>query len=122
MNVTPIQFSEIIDDTDPRVWVIIHLYESNIPSCRLMNDHLLELAQTMNYCRFLRLQASSTQLIDPVGLPSILMYRGGKLEANLTPITEHLPETSFRSKKDRFTVDDVRWVLESSGAIIPNSS
>lgn len=121
LDVTPIQFSEIIDDTDPRVWVIILLYESFIPSCRLVTDHLRILAKTMTFCRFLCLRASSTKSkIDPVGLPSLIMYRGGNLEVNLTPVTDHLPQKSCENPSNsNFTVEEIKWLLESLGVTDP---
>ena len=117
MDVTPVQFSEIVDKTDPRVHVVIHLYESFIPSCKLLDSHLRQLAPVMDYCRFLRLEASSFKSMDPIGLPSILLYKGGKIEANLTPVMDYFS----CYPRDRFTVEDVRHVLESSGVQDPHS-
>ena len=117
IDVTPVQFSEIIDKTDPRVHVIIHLYESFIPLCKMLDSHLRQLAPIMDYCRFLRLEASSFKSMDPIGLPSILIYKGGKIEANLTPVMDYIS----CYPRDRFTVEDVRQVLESHEVHDPHS-
>jgi len=56
---------------------------------------------------------------DRIGFPCVLIYRGGKEVANLTPITEHIPS---RRADFRFTIEDVKNLLESFGAVNPNSS
>ena len=44
--------------------------------------------------------------MDLVGLPSVLVYRGGRLVHNWTPVTQHLPQ--------RFTAEDLQTLLSDS--------
>jgi len=107
-----IQFADIIDQADSRVYCIFHLYNTSIPCCRLMNEHLQHIARDIGTCRFFRLEACKVkENFDSVGFPCVLIYQGGKEVANLTPITE-IMESSAR---DRFTIEDVKAVLMPYG-------
>ena len=53
-----IHFTDLIDETDQRVYCVFHLYNVSIPCCRMMNEHFEHLARDMSYCRFFRLEAS----------------------------------------------------------------
>ncbi len=114
-EVTPIQYAEAVDDTDPGTLLVVHLYEPHIPACADVNHHLDALARSSSSCngglgrgkvRFLRLRATEAKSdLDLVGLPSLLAYRGGRLVQNWTPVTQHLPPG--------FTAEDVQTLLES---------
>jgi len=117
-NICIEEFSSVIDESDPRVFCVFHLYEDGITSCDLLNEYLTVLARNMNYCRFCQMKISEAkQNFDPVGLPCVLIYRGGKEVANLTPITKHIPSWTYGS---RFTMHDIEYVLRLFGVINPN--
>jgi len=123
-----LQFAETIDESDKRVHCIYHLYESNIASCHILNNYLEHMARKMDYCRIFRLRASLVKPnLDQIGFPSVLVYRGGDLEANLTPITEHLPKPTSTERGGRrnycpFTQEDVERLMESLGVVKPDNS
>lgn len=111
-EVEPIQFVEVVDSMDARVMVVVHLYESNIKQCNILNKYLEVLARKMSFSCFLRLRAfSAKKSIDPICLPALIIYKAGEVKHNFTRVTEHLPE--------KFTVDDVQEMLESSGVVSP---
>jgi hypothetical protein len=106
-----IKYAEFIDEADLRTFLIFHLYDSKVPCCRLMNEHLDQIARDMEYCRFFRIKVSKVKkMFDPIGFPCILLYRAGKEVANLTPIVEF-------EDRDRFTVQDVEEILMQSCGI-----
>jgi len=114
------QFISVVDEIDIRVFCIFHLYENGIAPCTLLNQHISVLAKTMDYCNFFEMKISEIKPnFDPIGFPCVLIYRGGKEVANLTPITEHIP--SWRSG-GIFTMEDIKNVLELHGVVDPNSS
>ena len=111
-EVTPIQYAEAVDETNPDTLLVVHLYEPHIPACADVNHHLDALARSSSSCngglggkvRFLRLRATEAKSdLDLVGLPSLLAYRGGRLVQNWTPVTQHLPPG--------FTAEDVQTLL-----------
>lgn len=71
-----------VDYEDPRVKVVVHIYEPYIKSCHALNRYLEELARRHPSVKFLRMQVSPPQAGarapgDTVGL--------------LTPKVVHLP-------------------------------
>ena len=114
-DVTPIQYAEAVDETDPGTLLVVHLYEPHIPACVDVHNHLNTLARShacgsssgSRSIRFLRLRATEAKSdMDLVGLPSLLVYRGGRLVHNWTPVTQHLPP--------RFTAEDLQTLLFDS--------
>ena len=70
---------EEIDCVDPRVVVIVHLYEPSISSCTRMNRYLEEIARKMTGIKFLRMHASKNGIeLDRMTLPILNIYHGGK--------------------------------------------
>lgn len=92
-EVDPVGYSMAVDNTDPRVLIVVHLYETYVPACRSLIPIMENLSRnSMRGSRFLSLRASSASAtLDPLALPSVLLYRERKLVGNLTPITRHLP-------------------------------
>ena len=114
-DVTPIQYAEAVDETDPDTLLVVHLYEPHIPACVDVHNHLDTLARShacgtssgSSSTRFLRLRATEAKSdMDLVGLPSLLVYRGGRLVHNWTPVTQQLPP--------RFTAEDLQTLLLDS--------
>jgi antitoxin (DNA-binding transcriptional repressor) of toxin-antitoxin stability system len=106
-EVDPDGFADAIDETPANVAVVVHLYEQHVPDCQRLNRILEELSPVLP-ARFLKLQASAAlPSMDPLGLPSLSIYRAGELVANLTPITQNLPKN--------FEIQHVRQLLEQCG-------
>ena len=111
-----LDFSNEIDDTDPGIFCIFHLYQDNVSCCRLMNEHLEHIARDLDYCRFFRLKATIVKEdFDHVGFPCVLVYKAGKEVANLTNITSSMEIVD----KNRFTAEDVKVVFQSIGVHHP---
>mmetsp|Transcript_17301 Transcript_17301/g.34717 ORF Transcript_17301/g.34717 Transcript_17301/m.34717 type:complete len:325 (+) Transcript_17301:441-1415(+) len=114
-EVDPFEFSDAVDEADPRVNVVVHMYEPYVPACKSINNMLENLARRMKWCKFLRLHCfKANPNFDPIALPVLMVYKGGELAHNYVKVTDELP-------KD-FTVDDLQWLLENSGCVNPASS
>lgn len=101
-------FSDEIDNTDPRVFVVVHLYESSVQSCVLLHRHLELLAVTKPHIKFLRMNASLNEVnITLLAMPMLTIYRAGDTVNVIAAIESELGP--------RFSVDDVEWLLESYG-------
>ncbi|CAG8668113.1 17808_t:CDS:2 [Dentiscutata erythropus] len=103
------QYVKAIDDEAPDVCVIIHLYENSIPQCKLLNECLTRLARKFVHSKFLRILAHDLDF-DPIGLPALLVYKNGKLIANLVKITDEIGEVNFNS-------DNIEEILLRHGAL-----
>lgn len=100
-------FLEEIDCEDPRVIVVVHLYEPTVSSCTRMNRFIEEIARTMTEIKFLRMHASRNEIeLDRMTLPILNIYRGGKIVTVLAGIAEELGEY--------FVKEDAEWLLEST--------
>jgi Phosducin len=98
---------EEIDCMDPRVVVIVHLYEPSISSCTRMNRYLEEIARKMTGIKFLRMHASRNGIeLDRMTLPILNIYHGGKHVVALAGIAEELGE--------HFVREDVEWLVDST--------
>lgn len=113
-EVDPFEFADEIDKTDPRAYLVVHMYEPGIPECKKVNRFLEGLARDMPWVRFLRLHAMKANMnIDHIALPIVMVYKAGELEQNFCRVQDDLP-------KD-FTAADVRWLLENCGLVDPAS-
>lgn len=107
---TPDEYVELIDNIDPQVFVIVHLYEPSISESRMLHAALDKVAQTMEYAKFIEVYAlAANSNLDLISLPAILIYKGGTLVHNMIKFTDGLPKA--------FTVNDVKESLESVGVV-----
>ncbi|CAG8587426.1 4803_t:CDS:2 [Paraglomus brasilianum] len=88
------QYVKSIDNEGADVSVIVHLYENEIPECRVLNECLVHLARKYISVKFLRVQAREVEF-DLVGLPALLAYKNGLLIANLVKVTDEIGEREF---------------------------
>lgn len=103
-EVTAFQFLDEIDKEDIRVFVVVHIYNDRVKSCRTLNRCFEELARSHAHVKFLRLASSeSPQEFDEVAFPVLSVYRAGDLVDTWVRITDRLGEC--------FTADDVEWLL-----------
>ncbi|CAE7737240.1 unnamed protein product, partial [Symbiodinium microadriaticum] len=69
------EFLAQVDKEHSAVTVVVHLYDSAVPSCRLLNEHLAILAQQWRDVKFLCMPAALSGVhIDPVALPALSLY------------------------------------------------
>ena len=102
---SPEDYVELVDEIDPRVFVIVHLFEPSIPASRMLHSALDKVAQTMEYVKFIEVNAlDANPNLDLICLPAILIYKGGELVQNLIKFTDGLPHS--------FTMGDVKDALE----------
>lgn len=107
---SPYDYVQLVDDMDPRVFVVVHLYEPSIASSRMLHSALDRVAQTMEHAKFIEVNAlDANPNLDLICLPAILIYRGGELVNNMIKFTDGLPKA--------FTVEDVREALEVAGVV-----
>lgn len=101
-------FVEAIDKELPQVTVIIHLYEDKVKACDAMNGCLACLAQEYSSVKFCNIKASETKLSNKfakMGVPALLVYKGGELIGNFVKLTEELGKDFFASDVESFLFD-----------------
>jgi hypothetical protein len=97
-----------IEEEDPRVTIVLHIYEPHLHKCVLINRHLDEIAQKWTHVKILKLQSIDSGVsVDPRQLPIISIYRGGKLAQVLKNFSDELTESRIGSTQ--CTREDVEW-------------
>jgi len=111
-QITAQEYVDEIDNEPPNVFVIIHLFQSYVPTCVLLNNYLGQMAVKYRHIKFIKILSTEAKSnYHDAALPSLLVYIGGKLLVSFIPITEELGNT--------FDKEDVELLL-SSYDIIPN--
>lgn len=113
-EVSAFQFLDEINDEDPRVFVVAHIYEHCVQACVHMNRCLEVVAKEHTGIKILRLEANKTPTgFDPVTLPVLVVYRAGDLHYSVLQVTEKLG--------NYFDASDIEWLL-SEGGVFDQSS
>lgn len=105
------QYLETIEDGPSTLTVIAHIYSKNVHTCRQLTASLASLARQQTAVKFIQVDASVIAFggQDEDVLPTVLIYRGGELLANLVRIDLE-PEWGAGQEKD------VAHVLQHNGA------
>ncbi|KAJ3303310.1 hypothetical protein HDV03_004048 [Kappamyces sp. JEL0829] len=81
-----------IDNEAPDTKVLIHLYDLSSQASRLVNDFFTALAPMYPSTKFCRIPAlGADPNFDLIGLPAILVYKGGHLEISLIRVIDEIP-------------------------------
>ena len=84
-------FIEEVEDAAGSHFIVVHLYQPYVEECVRVNFALMTLAERFPRIRFMR--GVCTDLIpsfDEIGLPTLMLYRGGKQLDILVRITDEL--------------------------------
>jgi len=74
------QFLDETDNADPRTFVVTHLFEDYLESCRKMNLVLDQLAQRQPHIKILKLKATeASQTLSHRALPAFLVYKNKEI-------------------------------------------
>ncbi|NWX79710.1 PDCL2 protein, partial [Alca torda] len=104
------QYIKEVTNAPEDVWVIIHLYQASIPLCLLVNDHLSLLARKFPEVKFLKAVVnSSIQSYHDRYLPTILVYKTGKIKGRFIGVAE--------CRGIYLKVEELEWKLAEVGAI-----
>lgn len=61
---------------DPRITVVVHLYDPLIRACQTLNNHLALLSRDWIHIKFLLMNIDISEInIDRVALPALSLYR-----------------------------------------------
>ena len=104
VEVTAREYVEAIDKCDPRVFVVVHIYEDYVKECGRLNRCMEELARSYTNVKFVRLRSSeSPSPFDPVTLPTLCVYKAGDLCNSFVRVQDTV--------SSNFTSDDIEWML-----------
>ncbi|XP_063382761.1 phosducin-like protein [Cydia fagiglandana] len=102
------EFLNSIDKEDPKVAVIIHIYNNSSIACGTMDGCLNILAADYPEIKFCRISVDITGLsrhfrID--GVPALLVYKGGQIIGNFVQLVTELGNDFFATDVERFLIE-----------------
>ncbi|XP_054845635.1 phosducin-like protein 2 [Eublepharis macularius] len=104
------QYVKEVTNAPKDVWVVIHLYQSSIPMCSLINRHLSLLAKKFPETKFVKAVANSCiKNYHDSCLPTLFVYKNGQIEARFVGITE--------CGGTKLQVEEFEWKLAEAGAL-----
>mmetsp|Transcript_39730 Transcript_39730/g.124082 ORF Transcript_39730/g.124082 Transcript_39730/m.124082 type:complete len:385 (-) Transcript_39730:46-1200(-) len=111
-EITGDEYVDAVDKVDPRVFVVVHLYEPYIHLCQRMNRTLEVLARRHPTVKFLRMRADHCRQVtgtafDAIALPTLIIYKGGKTVNTVVRVQDEVGE--------ELGVDEVEWLLSLEG-------
>ncbi|XP_059169480.1 phosducin-like protein 3 [Physella acuta] len=99
-----------VNNAGEGVWVVLHIYKDGIPICKLVNNHLVNLARKFPQTKFLRSVSSVCIPNYPdKNLPSIFVYFEGDLKKQWVG--------PFAFGGMNLKQDELEWMLAQVGAI-----
>eukprot|EP00744_Colponema_vietnamica_P035954 GILI01062982.1.p1 GENE.GILI01062982.1~~GILI01062982.1.p1 ORF type:complete len:184 (-),score=45.78 GILI01062982.1:29-520(-) len=91
-------------------WIVLHLYQNELPQCKLVNLHLQRLAAKFPATKFLRIIATSCIPGYPnANLPTIFVYHKKEIVKQIVTLRQLQGSDT--------TADDLEWALASLGAV-----
>jgi len=90
-EVTPEEFSEIIDDEENERFIFVHLYDESLESCKILDGKIEEIVRMVgkHRVRGLKLNAfEANEKLDPIALPTLMVYKSGALVHVFTRIKD----------------------------------
>ena len=92
-EVTPEEFSRIIDDEENERFILVHLYDESVESCKILDGKIEEIVRMVgkHRVRGLKLNAfDANEKLDPIALPTLMVYKSGALVHVFTRIKDDL--------------------------------
>ncbi|XP_074644738.1 phosducin-like protein [Tubulanus polymorphus] len=101
-------FITAIDKEKPQVTIIIHVYEDSVAGCEAMEGCLKCLATEYREVKFCKIKASQVRLsrkFSTVGVPALLIYKGGELIGNFVRVSDDLGDDFFATDVQSYLIE-----------------
>ncbi|XP_044750817.1 phosducin-like protein [Coccinella septempunctata] len=101
-------FLDAIDKENKSVKVIVHIYENNVDSCRVMNNCLAKLCKmypNVKFCSIVSSKAGMTSKFKSDGVPALLVYKAGNLIGNFVKLADELGSEFSTEEVQDFLVE-----------------
>jgi len=101
-------FLDHIDKEDPKVIVIILVYENSVQGCEAMSGCLQCLAAdytNVKFCRILSSVAGLSKHFESSGVPALIIYRAGQQLSNFIRVTDQLGEDFYATDVESFLLE-----------------
>ncbi|KAI9259405.1 thioredoxin-like protein [Phascolomyces articulosus] len=105
-------FVKEVTEASKECYVVVHLFKDYIPACKLMNQHLAQLAKEFKATKFVKIVSDQCIPNYPDrNVPTLLVYGEGDIKANI------VGAIAFGGMN--MTVSSIRAQLANVGAVPP---
>ncbi|KAI7852500.1 thioredoxin-like protein [Circinella umbellata] len=105
-------FVKEVTEASKECYVVVHLFKDYIPACKLMNQHLAQLAKEFKATKFVKIVSDQCIPNYPDrNVPTLLVYGEGDIKANI------VGAVAFGGMN--MTVSSIRAQLANVGAVPP---
>lgn len=101
-------FLDAIENENPNVTVVVHVYEHNVRTCSIMNSYLKVLSgefQKTKFCKLIGSSAGMSLNFKMCGVPALLAYKAGQLVGNFVRITDELGDDFYVGDVENFLIE-----------------
>ncbi|KAF6040118.1 PDCL3 [Bugula neritina] len=110
LEISKADWVDQVNKAGENVWVIVHVYSEGIPLCKLVNQHLVQLAARFPTTKFVKGRASVCIPNYPEkNVPTLFIYRNGDLKKQWVG-----PHEIFGMN---CKVEDLEWMFGQVGAV-----
>uniref|UniRef100_T1I1G1 Phosducin thioredoxin-like domain-containing protein n=2 Tax=Rhodnius prolixus TaxID=13249 RepID=T1I1G1_RHOPR len=102
------EFLDAIDNENKAVTIVIHIYETTIPACKVMNQCLSSLSKqysNVKFCKIVGSSAGMSHRFKVDGVPALLVYKEGQIIGNFVRITDELGDEFYEGDVENFLVE-----------------
>ncbi|XP_064651932.1 phosducin-like protein 3 [Lineus longissimus] len=110
LEITKADYVKEVNNAGKDIWVILHIYKNSIPLCKLMNQHLSNLARKFPETKFIISEAHlCIENYPDKHVPTIFIYNNGDLKKQM------VGAVNFGGMN--LKQDDLEWILSKTDAI-----
>ncbi|XP_014248350.1 phosducin-like protein [Cimex lectularius] len=102
------EFLDAIDNEDKSVTIVVHLYEENVPTCKIMNRCLDSLAHQytkVKFCKMVGSTAGISHRFQIDGVPALLAYKEGQIIGNFVRVVDELGDEFYDGDVENFLIE-----------------
>ena len=97
-----------IDNENPNVTIIIHIYDQKITECKTMNNCLDDIASQYPIVKCCKVRSSEINLTDKfrkLGCPALLIYKNKELIGNFVKMADEFGDEFVTSDVENFLIE-----------------
>ncbi|OXA37248.1 phosducin-like protein isoform X3 [Folsomia candida] len=103
------EFLQIVDGSDPRVPVVVHIYDDQHPECARLNECLASLSELyprVQFCKMRAREGGMSAVFQAKGVPALLVYKGGSLIGNYVRLGDEFGTEFYVGDVENFLIEN----------------
>ncbi|CAF0951996.1 unnamed protein product [Brachionus calyciflorus] len=125
IELTDEKFISEIDNENEKVTIIVHIYDTKVNECNIMNDCLETIAKDYSIVKICKIRSSAINLSDKFrkyGCPALLIYKNKEMIGNFVKMNDEFGDEFCASDVENFLIEQGFLPSQEVPSIIRNSS